>query len=56
MGTSKSFEICIVLGIYFFNRVKFRHIKYDAFDNEILSWVVVSQLLIGLRSKKCVNN
>lgn len=42
MGPIESIESCFVLGIPFFNSFKFRNIKYDASDIEILSWVVVS--------------
>lgn len=42
MGSFESTETGIVLGIHFFNSVKFRNIKYDASDIEILSWVIVS--------------
>lgn len=45
MGTLKSVEMCLVLGIYVFDRFKFRYIQFDASDIEIPSGIVVSNSL-----------
>lgn len=51
MGTFKSVAICFVLGVYLFNSVKLLSVQYDAFDNEILGWIVVSELYVFIGMK-----